>query len=514
MKTINLKRQTVQPFAQYYSETFENYLKNRDFYSSEKLNANYLKKAGERKTLALFQESANRIPAYKDFLIKHKIKASSIKTISDFQQVEPVTKENYIYEYPLKDRCRDGHLGYLHTICSTSGTTGNPNFWALNMQQEIGGSYSFEYLLSQFGIKENQETLFVVGFPLDNGISGTFCFSSANMLSFKGYKLTTMSPGYDTKGIVSVMKSIAHQFDQTLIVGFSPFLKEIVDILSQEDMDLAKLNIKLTGAGQMITESWRKYVTKKLGGSSPYHTILNVYGSADAGLMAFESSVSVFMRELMSKNRLLGKEIFKTERLPSIYHFDPRLIRFEGVNDELVLTLNSGAPLIRYNIKDEGGVFDYHELANKVSLGNHVDELKQKGISTNHELPLVYLFGRSKFMIKFYGANIYSEHIQSAFTQYELQAYVTGNYHKEIIYDEQNNPVILCKVEINPNVRQSLELCLLLQRTFVDVVSQINSEYNYLLNKMGRAKVQPQIKLYPYAHEEYFPKGGNMKKLA
>lgn len=514
MTTTNFKIKNTPSFAQHYSNVFDNYLQDHEFYSPEKMRASYLKKAGEHKALALFHEAAARIPAYKDFLKKHSINASSIKTISDFQQVVPVTKENYINEYPLKARCRGGHLGYLHTICSTSGTTGNPNFWPLNLQQEIGGSYSFEYLLSHFGASKNQETLFIVGFPLDNGISGTFCFSSANMMAYKGYKLTTMSPGYDTEGIVKIIKTIANQFDQTVIVGFSPFLKEVIDILSQENIDLAKLNIKLTGAGQMVTESWRQYVTEKLGGKSPYHTVLNVYGSADAGLMAFESPASIYMRELMSNNRSLGKEIFGTERLPSLYHFDPRLIRFEGVENELVLTLNSGAPLIRYNIQDEGGVFSYHELAKKVSLDNHTAELKQKNIPTNHELPLVYLFGRRKFLIKFYGANIYSEHMQSAFTQYELQQYVTGNYLKEIIYDEQNNPVILCQVELNPGVEESSQLRQLLQRTFVSVVSSINSEYKYLLNHMGRTKVEPRIQLFPYAHQEYFPKGGSMKKLA
>jgi phenylacetate-coenzyme A ligase PaaK-like adenylate-forming protein len=50
----------------------------------------YWIKRGEKMALRLFRQMAERVPAYKDFLRKNKVKPEKINTIKDFKLVPPV----------------------------------------------------------------------------------------------------------------------------------------------------------------------------------------------------------------------------------------------------------------------------------------------------------------------------------------------------------------------------------------------------------------------------------------
>ena len=56
----------------------------------------------EARPLKLFHEAARRVPAYKDFLKKNKVNPAKIKTFKDFQFVPPISKKNYLRQYPLE----------------------------------------------------------------------------------------------------------------------------------------------------------------------------------------------------------------------------------------------------------------------------------------------------------------------------------------------------------------------------------------------------------------------------
>ena len=481
------------------STLFTKWINDRSFYANTNLqSALNLQVQSKKHTLKLFHEAAIRVPAYKDFLKRNKINPQLVKTISNYQQVPQTDKDNYIHKYDVKARCWDGNLEQMHIISTSSGTTGKPIFWPRNLASEIEGAYLHELIFNTLLNVGKQRTLLINGFAIGNWIAGTFTSATVNLVSWKGYPLTLMSPGYSTDAVIEVLTNIADAFEQVILAGHTQFLKDVIDECIDRGTRLNKLSLRLLGTGQAITERWREHIIDKVGSDNIYHTFINLYGSADAALMGFESPNSIYFRRIITDNQQLASEIFKSDRVPSIYNFDPRLIFFQQENNELVITKNYGCPLIRYNIKDEGGVISAKDLSSFFPSGN------QKQLCTyKWQLPYVYLYGRDKFMVKIYGANVYTEHVQYALDHKHLKDYITGRFKLEIIDDENNNPVLYCRVELLKGNLGAKNMVLKIKDIFVEELSKRNSEYRYVLNELGD-KVKPVIVIHEHGDEEHF----------
>jgi phenylacetate-CoA ligase len=487
-------------------ELLTNWIIDKSFFDSLD-NNELLCGQGQQIAFNLFHDASQRVPAYKDFLKKQGIKPTLIKKQSDLQYIPPTTKENYITAYDFKERCWDGKLDGMHMLSTSSGTTGDPLFWPRNLETEIQGAYAHEFLFRQVFCMDRKKTLFINGFALGNWIAGTFTSACVNLVSMKGYPITMASPGYLEEGILDVIERIASHFEQVVISGHIPFLKEVVESGKARGIDWGKFSVKLLGTGQGITENWRHYVLSLLESDDYFSTIINLYGSADASLMGFETPLSICLRKILSQDSKRVKDLFHSERLPSIYNYDPRLTFFEAVDGELAITKNSGCPLIRYNIHDEGGVFSEKDLLSFFSDF----ELNSAGEKTKldvkkYKLPFVYLFGRDKFMVKIFGANIYSEHVQHALTHEKLQPLITGRYILEVAENEKRDPELICRIELGKQVEERPEMANMIKDVFVEEIRKINSEYNFVLEKLDN-KVKPKILLYSHGHPVYFPQG-------
>ena len=65
----------------------------------------YWFKYSQKRVMQLFFQMAERVPAYKDFLLKNRIDPNKIKTIDDLKLVPPINKNNYLRYYPLELLC-------------------------------------------------------------------------------------------------------------------------------------------------------------------------------------------------------------------------------------------------------------------------------------------------------------------------------------------------------------------------------------------------------------------------
>lgn len=479
---------------------FRKWISDNSFYSDSNLkNEKKITSEAERRTLEIFRAASKRVPAYKHFLKKNKINASKITTMKDFKKVPTITKKNYIDKYNTKMRCWDGKLDTMHMLSTSSGTSGEPYFWPRDLLSEIEGAYFYEFMYRYTCNITRRKTLFINGFAMGTWIAGTFTLACTNLVAWKGYSITTTTPGYDAEPIIQILKLLTPDFDQVIITGFVPFLKELAERALAEGIHLKNTPIILLGTGQGITENWRSYVQSLLNPNKTKNSIFNIYGSADASIMAVETPLSVALRKQISDNHDLKRNIFHKDRLPSLYNFDPRLTYFEEVDNQLHVTKNSGCPLIRYNMLDEGGVYQNSEM---LSFFND----KNANAFLSHRLPFVYLFGRDKFMVKIYGANIYTEHVQQALNHSDLQQLITGKYIMEMANDKYENPLLICRIELNFGIKRAKPIVDKIQSIFIEEVRKINSEYNYVLIRMGD-KVKPQILLYEKDHPTYFPKG-------
>lgn len=480
------------------------WFQDKDFYSPAILTSpKKITSLGQKNCLNLFHQAAGHIPAYQDFLKKNSVHPKSIVSFSDFTAAVPLTtKENYIDAYPLTSRCWRGSLSGQSMISTSSGTTGQPHFWPRSLPDEIAGAYPHELIFDRLFSVRKKSTLVVNGFAMGNWIAGTFTSACVSLVAWKGYPITLMSPGYSLDAVLEILSNISSAFDQTIICGHNPFLKELIDAGTSQHLDWKKIHPKFLGTGQAVTESWRKYILKLTESDDYYHTFYNLYGSADASLMGFETPGSVYLRKIITESGL-QKQIFGDERIPSLCSYDPRLTFFESINHELCITKNSGCPLIRYNIRDEGNLLSPAAVYQQIGRISASDKTAL-GPAVNWQLPLVYLFGRTKFMAKIYGANIYTEHVQHALDHESLQPFLTGRFILDTQDDDNHDTCLICHAELNPHHQPNPTIADLVQKTFIDQVRILNSEYNFILSNVGD-KVKPRIILHSHGDEKFFP---------
>jgi phenylacetate-CoA ligase len=121
----------------------------------------YWQRRGETRALLLFQQMAKRVPAYKDYLKKHKVNPAKIKTIADFKHIPTVDKRGYLKQYDLEKLCWDGKFSTKQwTLSSTSGTTGEPFYFPRTEAQDRQYALSAElYLRSNFQIHKKKYAL-------------------------------------------------------------------------------------------------------------------------------------------------------------------------------------------------------------------------------------------------------------------------------------------------------------------------------------------------------------------
>src|SRR3546814_8875585 len=76
---------------------------------------------------------------------------------------------------------------------------------------------------------DSRRTLAVVCFALGTWIGGMFTAACCRHLAAKGYPITTVTPGNNRDEILRVVQALGPQFDQTVLLGYPPFLKDVID---------------------------------------------------------------------------------------------------------------------------------------------------------------------------------------------------------------------------------------------------------------------------------------------
>lgn len=472
---------------------------------------------GRQMALKLFHEMSQRVPAYKDFLKKHKINPSSIKTIKDFEQLPVIDKDNYLRKYPLPKLCWDGELDKKWTVFSaTSGSTGTPFYFPRDDYEDWEYSMVAElYLLNHYDI-DKKSTLYINAFAMGAWIGGLFTYQAIKNVSDRGnYQIGMVNPGINKEEILKSIKNLSSYYDQIIIGGYPPFVKDLVDYGQENNFSWKSINTRFIFSAEGFSEEFRDYILKKAGCENPYTDSLNHYGTVDMGTMSHETPLSILCRREAVKNKKLFKELFnQRERLPTFTQYIPELFYFENDHqNKIFCTSRSGIPLVRYDLKDIGGVKKYSEIYD-VFKKNNIDLSvlsKSKNISsTEIKLPFVYLYEREDFSVSWFGANIYPEHIKRALRHKNISNKITGKFTMQMISDKKHNPELEINIELAINQKSNKNLINTIQKNIVNFLLENNTEYKSSSSEKPKGLI-PKVRLWPYESQKYFASKGKQK---
>ncbi|HBR76066.1 MAG TPA: phenylacetate--CoA ligase, partial [Cyanobacteria bacterium UBA11159] len=312
--------------------------------------------------LSLFHSVATTVPAYQGFLKKNNIESSAIKTLEDFQKLPLISKENYLRRYPLPELCRDGKLENCDMIAVSSGSTGNPTFWPRFFTDELEIATRFEQIFHDSFAADTKQTLAVICFTLGTWVGGMYTASCCRHLASKGYPITVITPGNNQTEIFRVIQELAPLFEQVVLLGYPPFIKNIIDIGIAQGIPWHQYHIKMVFAGEVFSEEWRSLVGERVGANNPCYDSASLYGTADAGVLGNETPLSIKIRRFLAENPDAARTLFGESRLPTLVQYDPLSRFFEVQDGTLLFSGDNGIPLIRYHISDNGGLITYDEM--------------------------------------------------------------------------------------------------------------------------------------------------------
>ena len=460
----------------------------------------------EEHILALFHRCVAEVPAYRKFLEAQNVNPTNITTYRTFCALPLMDKASYIYAYPLAERCLGGSLKSSDRVAVSSGSTGQPTFWPRSIADELDVAVRFEQVFKDSFHAHERTTLTVVCFALGNWVGGLYTTSCCWHLTSKGYPLMVATPGNNKAEIFRVIQALAPHFEQTVLLGYPPFVKDVIDSGIAEGIDWTTYNPKLVFAGEVFSEEWRSLVLKRIGSTSPCYDSASLYGTADGGVLGNETPLSIAIRRWFSVHPKAARSLFGESRLPTLVQYDPASRFFELHDHTLVVSGENSVPLLRYHIADKGGLVSFEDMW--AFLNNHgVHSLAELGLdnsSQTRSLPFVFVFGRADFTVSYYGANIYPENVTVGLEQPEFTSWISGKFVLETRETDKSDKYLHIAVELLPAIQATIKLSEKIAESVKTQLLRLNSEF---ANYTPAERQLPQITLYSFADSDYFPVG-------
>ena len=460
----------------------------------------------ENNILLLFHRCVAEVPAYRQFLEVRGVKPAEITSFSAFQALPLMGKADYMQAYRLTERCLGGSLKGSDRVAVSSGSTGQPTFWPRSVLHELDVALRFEQVFYDSFRVHERNTLAVVCFALGNWVGGLYTTSCCWHLARKGYPLMVATPGNNKAEIFRVVRELSPHFAQTVLLGYPPFIKDVIDAGAAEGIDWPAYKPKLVFAGEVFSEEWRSLMGQRIGSVSPCYDSASLYGTADGGVLGNETPFSIAIRRWLAEHPEAARTLFGESRLPTLVQYDPASRFFEMHEGTLVLSGENSVPLVRYHIADKGGVLSYDEMwAFLNEQGIHsVSELGLNKDFQPRNLPFVFVFGRADFTVSYYGANIYPENVTVGLEQTEIMAWVTGKFVLETQETEEGDTTLHIAVELLPGIAPDESMVPVISASIQAQLLRLNSEFS---NYTPEERQLPRITLQTFADAEYFPVG-------
>jgi len=380
------------------------------------VSAEFLEKTSERLALASFHETAEKVPAYRDFLSAHGLENhKQVKTIADFKEIVPVKdKESYIKRYPLDQRCiKEMHNSIMFT--TSGGTTAEPIL--VNLQQNETNLNEFRSLL-HYTFKDyfSKRVLFINAFSQGSWTAGVNASSLfGGVAQDPKNNFSVVSPGLNAELTISIIDRVGEFYDIILVAGCPSFLRLLYYEGVKRGLNWNAHKIVLFSGGESMAKF--KHFFKDSFNINPYTDLFNLYGATEAWPIGGSTPLTYLVEELYEQN----PTHFSLNGAASFFQTVPFMSYLEELDGELLITRDSKStimPLIRYKLSDAVKLYKYKEMENIWRNHFNVDPtvmLKERGFSgAILKLPFLAVKGRSDQSAIVVGVNVYPHDLTDA----------------------------------------------------------------------------------------------------
>ncbi|MFC8526277.1 phenylacetate--CoA ligase family protein [Nocardia sp. NPDC057227] len=447
--------------------------------------------------LRTFRDTAEYVPAYRDFLRRHNIDPDDIRTARDFAELPPVTKDNYINAYPPHELLPLGRISGAETWSASSGSSGRPTYWARGTVA-LKQSIELHRRILRAIDADSGSVLVVVGFAMGNWIGGTYTYQAITGLHGRGVPVSVITPGADVPAIRDAIRRLGPHYTTVVVAGYPPFLR---DVLDTDDLELGGVDLRLLMAGENISEPWRDNVLELAGKPGRFDASCLIYGTADLGMVGHETASTIAVRRYTIEHpEILGG----AAAMPTLVEVDPAYRYVEtDAEGQLLFTAAPGTPLIRYRIGDQGAVLSPGQLRASLRRAGCPDELRPSVRGARY----VVLHGRSGVAATFYSVKIPDEALRAALADPRLTPTLTGKFLLDRVDDERFRSELRLRVQLRRGIAPGPGLAELVGQVVVDSLRRVSSEYRELHRTYGAA-AEPEVALDHFAADGY---GGPIK---
>lgn len=423
------------------------------------------------------------------------------------RQGKIIDKQSYLNSYSTGAMLSENMRDKMSMISVSSGSSGKPSFWPRGAYLELETTILYELILKDFFKVDKRKTLLIDAYSMGMYVAGVFTLNACLRVAQRGYPLSVITPGISVDDILNIVLGIGSEYDQIILCGYPPFLKDVVGEGVRRGVDWPSLQPKFIFGAESVSEDWRAYLYKEAGLVDYYNSSINTYGSADAAILGHETPFSILIKQLASTNKVLLEELFGGRSVSTFVQYHPGLKYFESLNDELICSCVGGLPLLNYHIHDTGRVYEFNEMV-ELLLRHGIDIIaraKEKGISV-WNLPFIVLLGKSDLTCTLYGLNIYPQTIRGALEDAAIIDLVTTRLTMTTNYNAQQDQYLFIVVELRKDIVPSTILRQKVKRQIFHNLLECNYEYKTLYGKIGK-RVVPRVQLVPFGDKRVRGKG-------
>lgn len=461
----------------------------------------------EKYLLYTFQRNVAEVPQYRRFLHQKGINPvqikSKVKSKEDFiSNVPETTKKKYIFTArQLQDLCVQDGQHRMNMIVKSSGHSGRQCYWAKSHREDLFGRAALTMALDENFNISSKRTLIINGFILGTWVTGITFNEFASALC------TVINVGPYWEEILQIMQEIGGQFEQIIITGYPPFIKELVEYGLHNRFPWKKYKLHFIAGGEDFPESWRRYIREKSGARK----IRAGFGASDIGILGgVETDDTVFIRQLADSRPEIRKALFgEVEETPMLFQYGLNVFIQANKQQELVFTTilpEAVEPVINYNLEDVGGVISCREMQEKLRLFHRPREFKGFKLP----LPFLYVIGRSHGPVKFHAFFVYPENVEECiYRNPPITKTTTGNFRLQRIVTKDQDHFLQLEFQLKKGIAKSPSLTQKYRQCCRQTLQDVNGGYKAIHQQVGKI-ADPIVILYPYEKYPYQSKIKNV----